>query len=95
MELELKEQLLAFKDELTHFQTDDILVHVSIEKTLGEGEIHEQKNEKTQRILRDAHRIFREIGVQPFCQSKGILKSEKKRKNHTDAYFLKERSFAV
>ena len=90
MELELKEQLLAFKDELTHFQTDDILVHVSIEKTLGEGEIHEQKNEKNQRILRDAHRIFREIGVQPFCQSMGILKSEKNGKTIHTPIFLRD-----
>lgn len=90
MELELKEQLLAFKDELTHFQTDDILVHVSIEKTLGEEEINDQKNEKTQRILRDAHRIFREIGVQPFCQSMGILKSEKNGKNIQTPIFLRD-----
>lgn len=77
MELELREQLLAFKDELTHFQSDDILVHVSTEKTLATDEIQHPDLAKTQRILKEAKRIFREIGIQPFCESYGLMITEK------------------
>ncbi len=77
MELEIREQLLAFKDELTHFQSDDILVHVSTDKTISTEEIQLPDLEKTQRILKEAKRIFRELGIQAFCESIGLIKTKK------------------
>ena len=74
MELGLKEQLLGFKDELTHFQSDDILVHLHVDKVLQETEWAEPNQPKAQRILRETQRIYREIGVQAFCQCKGIMR---------------------
>jgi len=76
MELGMKEQLLGYKDELTHFQSDDILVHLHTEKILEETEWTDLHQPKTQRILREAQRIYREFGIQVFCQSKGVMRWE-------------------
>lgn len=76
MELGMKEQLLGYKDELTHFQSDDILVHLHTEKILEETEWTDLYQPKTQRILREAQRIYREFGIQVFCQSKGVMRWE-------------------
>jgi DNA polymerase IIIc chi subunit len=74
MELGMKEQLLGYKDELTHFQSDDILVHLHADKILEGNEWMELHQPKAQRILREAQRIYRELGVQAFCQSKGVMR---------------------
>jgi hypothetical protein len=88
MELGLKEQLLGFKDELTHFQSDDILVHINSERTLNEKEWIAFNQPKVQRVLREAQRIFREIGVQAFCQSKGLMRWERQGKNVETPLYL-------
>ncbi|MCX8485982.1 MAG: hypothetical protein ORN53_02180 [Crocinitomicaceae bacterium] len=72
----MKEQLLGYKDELTHFQSDDILVHLHTEKILEETEWTDLHQPNTQRILREAQRIYRELGVKAFCQSKGVMRWE-------------------
>ncbi|MBP5995366.1 MAG: ATP-binding protein [Crocinitomicaceae bacterium] len=90
MELGLKEQLLGFKDELTHFQSDDILVHLHMEKVLEETEWVEPHQAKAQRILREAQRIYREIGVQAFCQSKGVMRWEQHGKQLETPIYLSD-----
>jgi DNA polymerase IIIc chi subunit len=90
MELGLKEQLLGFKDELTHFQSDDILVHLHREKVLEETEWVEPHQAKAQRILREAQRIYREIGVQAFCQSKGVMRWEQHGKQLETPIYLSD-----
>ena len=90
MELGLKEQLLGFKDELTHFQSDDILVHLHSEKVLNETEWAEPNQPKAQRILRETQRIYREIGVQVFCQCRGIMRWEKQGKELETPIYLSD-----
>ncbi|MFM6933892.1 MAG: DEAD/DEAH box helicase [Flavobacteriales bacterium] len=90
MEQELKELLLGFKNELTYFQSDDILVHLSAEKVLSADELANLDDPKTQRILREAHRIYKELGIQAFCQSIGVLHWEKQGKQVTSPVFLSD-----
>lgn len=90
MELGLKEQLLGFKDELTHFQSDDILVHLHVDKVLKETEWVEPNYPKAQRILRETQRIYREIGVQAFCRCRGVMRWEKQGKELETPIYLSD-----
>ena len=88
MEPEFKDLLAEYKDELTHFQSDDILVHLHVDKILQETEWAEPNQPKAQRILRETQRIYREIGVQVFCQCKGIMRWEKQGKELETPIYL-------
>jgi hypothetical protein len=90
MEFGLKEQLLGYKDELTHFQSDDILVHLHPERTLHENEWVDLNQPKVQRVLREAQRIYRELGVQAFCQSKGLMRWDKQGKQIETPIYLSD-----
>ncbi len=89
MELEFKDLLAEYKDELTHFQSDDILVNIQPNKVLSPEEIHDLEQTKTQRILKVAQASYREIGVHPFCQSFGVVQWEKQEKtmSRTNQFF--------
>lgn len=88
MEPEFKDLLAEYKDELTHFQSDDILVNIQPNKVLCQEEIQQLELTKTQRILRMSQTTFREIGVHPFCQSMGVVQWEKQDKRMETVIYL-------
>ncbi|MEY3585422.1 MAG: hypothetical protein RLZZ243_486 [Bacteroidota bacterium] len=90
MELEFKDLLAEYKDELTHFQSDDILVNIQPNKVLSPEEIHDLEQTKTQRILKVAQASYREIGVHPFCQSFGVVQWEKQEKTIETVVYLRD-----
>lgn len=90
MEPDFKDLLAEYKDELTHFQSDDILVNIQSVKVLSTEEVQEMTLAKTQRILKNAQAIFREIGVQPFCQSSGVVHWEKQGKKVATVVYLRD-----
>jgi hypothetical protein len=90
MEPEFKDLLAEYKDELTHFQSDDILVNIQPNKVLCPEEIQHLELTKTQRILRMSQTTFREIGVHPFCQSMGVVQWEKQDKRMETVIYLKD-----
>lgn len=90
MEAEFKELLAEYKDELTHFQSDDILVNIQSNKVLSLEEIQDLDLTKTQRILKVSQASYREIGVHPFCQSLGLVQWEKQGKSIETVVYLKD-----
>lgn len=90
MEPEFKDLLAEYKDELTHFQSDDILVNIQPNKVLSLLEIQDLEQTKTQRILKFSKSIYREIGVHPFCQSLGVVRWEKQEKTMETVVYLKD-----
>lgn len=90
MEAEFKDLLAEYKDELTHFQSDDILVNIQSNKVLSLEEIQDLDLTKTQRILKVSQASYREIGVHPFCQSLGLVQWEKQGKSIETVVYLKD-----
>ncbi len=90
MEPDFKDLLSEYKDELTHFQSDDILVNIQPNKVLSPVEIQDLEQTKTQRILKFSKSTYREIGVHPFCQSLGVVRWEKQEKTMETVVYLKD-----
>ena len=90
MEPDFKDLLTEYKDELTHFQSDDILVNIQPNKILTLEEIQDIEHSKTQRMLKVSLTTFREIGIHPFCQSLGIVQWEKQEKTIETVVYLKD-----
>jgi hypothetical protein len=90
MEPDFKDILAEYKDELTHFQSDDILVNIQPSKILTLEEIQEMEHSKTQRMLKVSLATFREIGIHPFCQSLGIVRLEKQEKIIETVVYLRD-----
>ena len=89
MEPDFKDLLAEYKDELTHFQSDDILVNIQPSKILSLEEIQEIATLKTQRLLKVSLTTFREIGIYPFCQSLGIVQWDKQGKTIETVVYLR------
>jgi superfamily I DNA and/or RNA helicase len=90
MEAEFKDLLAEYKNELTHFQSDDILVNIQSNKVLSQQEIQDLEQTKTQRILKFSQASYREIGVHTFCQSLGVVQWEKHGKSMETVVYLRE-----
>ncbi len=90
MESDFKDLLTEYKDELTHFQSDDILVNIQPNKILTLEEIQDIEHSKTQRMLKVSLTTFREIGIHPFCQSLGIVQWKKQEKTIETVVYLKD-----
>jgi hypothetical protein len=90
MEPEFKDLLAEYKDELTHFQSDDILVNIQPNKVLSREEIHDLEQTKTQRILKFSQASYRELGVHTFCQSLGVVQWEKQEKTIETVVYLRD-----
>jgi superfamily I DNA and/or RNA helicase len=90
MEPDFKDLLAEYKDELTHFQSDDILVNIQPSKVLSTEEIQEIEHSKTQRMLKVSLTTYREIGVHPFCQSLGIVQWKKQEKTIETVVYLRD-----
>ena len=90
MEAEFKDLLAEYKDELTHFQSDDILVNIHPNKVLSPEDIQDLSLKNTQQILKISQTTYREIGVHPFCQSLGLVQWEKQGKSMKTVVFLKD-----
>ncbi len=90
MEPDFKDLLTEYKDELTHFQSDDILVNIQPNKILTLEEIQDIEHSKTQRMLKVSLTTFRDIGIHPFCQSLGIVQWKKQEKTIETVVYLKD-----
>lgn len=90
MEPEFNVLLADYKDELTHFQSDDILVNIQLHKVLSIEELQEIAHPKTQRLLKASQSTFREIGIHPFCQSLGVVHWEKQGKHIETVVYLRD-----
>ncbi len=90
MEPEFKDLLADYKDELTHFQSDDILVNLQFQKVLSVEELDELSLPKTQRLLKASQATYREIGIHPFCQSLGVVQWVKQGKTIETVVYLRD-----